>query len=40
VLAASGSEGHWLAEADGGEKLYGPALESALKGLGVQPARK
>jgi dienelactone hydrolase len=40
VLAASGSEGHWLAETDGGEKLYGPALDSALKALAAKPARK
>jgi dienelactone hydrolase len=40
VLAASGSEGHWLAEADGGEKLYGPALDSALKGLIAKPNKK
>ena len=31
VLPASGSEGHWLAETDGGEKIFGPALERALK---------
>jgi dienelactone hydrolase len=40
VLPASGSEGHWLAEADGGEKLYGPALDSALKAPVAKPARK
>jgi dienelactone hydrolase len=40
VLAASGSEGHWLAETDGGEKLYGPALDSALKALAAKPAKK
>jgi dienelactone hydrolase len=40
VLPASGSEGHWLAEADGGEKLYGPALDSALKGLIAKPNKK
>jgi dienelactone hydrolase len=33
VLAASGSEGHWLAETDGGPKLFGPTLDSALKTL-------
>jgi dienelactone hydrolase len=40
VLPASGSEGHWLAETDGGDKLYGPALDGALKGLGVKPVKK
>jgi dienelactone hydrolase len=40
MLPASGSEGHWLAEADGGEKLYGPALDSALKALGAKPGKK
>jgi dienelactone hydrolase len=40
LLAASGSEGHWLAETDGGEKLYGPALDSALKALAAKPAKK
>jgi dienelactone hydrolase len=39
VLAASGSEGHWLAETDGGEKLYGPALDSALKALVANPVK-
>ena len=29
----SGSEGHWLAETDGGEKIYGPALDSAMKAI-------
>jgi dienelactone hydrolase len=37
VLAASGSEGHWLAETDAGEKVFGPALERALKGFGPKP---
>jgi dienelactone hydrolase len=40
VLAASGSEGHWLAETDGGEKIYGPVLDDALKGLVPKPAKK
>jgi dienelactone hydrolase len=40
VLAASGSEGHWLAESDGGEKLYGPALDSALKAPGAKPVKR
>jgi dienelactone hydrolase len=31
VLAASGGEGHWMAETDAGEKLFGPVLDSALK---------
>jgi dienelactone hydrolase len=40
VLAASGSEGHWLAETEAGEKVFGPALERALKGLGPKPDKK
>jgi dienelactone hydrolase len=40
VLAASGSEGHWLAESDGGAKTYGPALDSAIKAAMAKPARK
>jgi len=31
VLAASGSEGHWLAESEAGVKIAGPALDRALK---------
>ncbi|SDT26516.1 alpha/beta hydrolase family protein [Bradyrhizobium canariense] len=31
VLPAFGSEGHSLAETDGGEKIFGPALDDALK---------
>src|SRR5260370_36248105 len=31
VLAASGSEGHWLAESEAGVKTAGEALERALK---------
>jgi dienelactone hydrolase len=33
VLAASGGEGHWLAESEGGAKIFGPALERALSSL-------
>jgi dienelactone hydrolase len=40
VLAASGGEGHWLAEAEAGEKIYGPALDAALKGLTTKPVKK
>jgi dienelactone hydrolase len=40
VLAASGSEGHWLAETDAGEKVFGPALERALKGLGPKSDKR
>jgi dienelactone hydrolase len=40
VLAASGGEGHWLAETDGGEKIFGPALERAMKPLIAKPAGK
>ncbi len=31
VLAASGSEGHWLAETEAGVKIAGPELDRALK---------
>jgi len=31
VLAASGSEGHWLAESEAGVKIAGPELDRALK---------
>ena len=31
VLSASGSEGHWMAESEGGVRLAGPELDRALK---------
>jgi dienelactone hydrolase len=31
ILPAFRAEGHWLAETDGGEKIYGPVLESGFK---------
>jgi dienelactone hydrolase len=40
LLAASGSEGHWLAETDAGAKVYGPALDSAIKSALAKPAKK
>jgi dienelactone hydrolase len=40
VLAASGSEGHWLAETEAGVKLAAPELDRALKGLGPAAAKK
>ena len=40
VLAAYGSEGHWLPEADDGVKLAAAALDRALKGLRAAAARK
>jgi hypothetical protein len=40
VLAASGSEGHWLAETDGGIKLAAPELDRTLKGLAPAVAKK
>jgi dienelactone hydrolase len=40
VLPAFGSEGHWLAETDGAEAIYGPALEAALKLGAVKSAKK
>jgi dienelactone hydrolase len=40
VLPAFGSEGHWLAETDGGEKVFGPVLDAAIKAGTVKSARK
>jgi dienelactone hydrolase len=40
VLAASGGEGHWLAEAEAGEKIYGPALDAALRAAIAKPVKK
>jgi dienelactone hydrolase len=40
ILPAFGSEGHWLAETDGGEKIYGPVLDDALKTARPVAARK
>ena len=40
VLAPFGSEGHWLAESDGGETVFGPALDGALKALPPAAAKK
>jgi dienelactone hydrolase len=40
VLAASGSEGHWLPETDGGIKIATPELDRALKALGPKPDKK
>ena len=40
VLAASGSEGHWLAESEAGVKIAGPDLERALKALAPTAAKK
>lgn len=34
------SDGHTLAEADGGDELYGATLDSALKAITTRPARK
>jgi len=39
VLAASGSEGHWLPETESGVKLAAPELERALK-LTLPPQKK
>jgi dienelactone hydrolase len=33
------SEGHWLAETDGGEAVYGPTLDNAMKAIAGKPAR-
>jgi dienelactone hydrolase len=40
VLPAFGSEGHGLAETDGGEKIFGPALDSVLKPVPAKPVKK
>jgi dienelactone hydrolase len=32
-------EGHWLAEADGGEEVYGPTLDNAMKAIIQKPGR-
>jgi dienelactone hydrolase len=40
VLAASGSEGHWLAESDAGAKIYGPVLDTAMKAALAKPVKK
>ncbi|MDO9062364.1 MAG: alpha/beta fold hydrolase [Bradyrhizobium sp.] len=40
VLAASGSEGHWLAESEAGIKIADPELERALKRLAPGGAKK
>jgi dienelactone hydrolase len=40
VLAASGSEGHWLAETEAGVKIAGPELDRALKPPTPTAARK
>jgi len=40
VLPAFGSEGHWLAETDGSETIFGPVLESVLKVPAPKPAKK
>jgi dienelactone hydrolase len=40
AVAASGSEGHWMAETEDGVKAAGPALDRALKALAPKPAKK
>jgi dienelactone hydrolase len=40
VLAASGSEGHWLVETEGGVKRAGPELDRALKVPGPTAAKQ
>lgn len=40
ALPANGSEGHWLPETEGGVKLAGPELDSALKPRSARPAGK
>ena len=40
ALPASGGEGHWLAETEGGVKIAAPELERALKRAGPKPDKK
>jgi dienelactone hydrolase len=40
VLPAFGSEGHWLAESEGAEKILGPVLDTALQAAAVKSAKK
>ena len=40
VLAASGSEGHWLPESEAGVKIAGPELDRALKASDAGAAKK
>ena len=40
VLPAFGSEGHWLAESDGADKILGPVLDTALQAATVKSAKK
>jgi dienelactone hydrolase len=40
VLAASGGEGQWMVETDGGEKVFGPVLDGALKAEVAKPVKK
>ena len=40
VLPAFRSEGHWLAETDGAEKIFGPVLESGFKPAAAKQAKK
>jgi dienelactone hydrolase len=40
VLAASGSEGHWLAETESGIRIAGPELDRALALPALRPNRK
>ena len=40
VLPAFGTEGHWLAETDGAEKIFGPVLDAAIKTSAVKSATK
>jgi hypothetical protein len=40
VLAAYGSEGHWLVETEGGVKSAAPELARALKALTPTAAKK
>jgi dienelactone hydrolase len=40
VLPAFGSEGHWLGESEGADKILGPVLDTALKAATVKSAKK
>ncbi|MDB5564371.1 MAG: peptidase [Tardiphaga sp.] len=40
VLPEFRGEGHWLAESDGGDEIYGATLDSALKAITARPGKK
>jgi dienelactone hydrolase len=40
VLPAFGSEGHWLAESEGADKILAPVLDTALRAAAAKSAKK